>query len=382
MHWLSFITLASGAHITTTWLLAVRRGTLARRRASDIAPLPQQWPFVSVIVPAWREKGTIESCIESLQAVDYPAWEAIIVAGGPDGTFEAARKACADDPRFRIIEQQPRGKNAALNEGFRAARGEVIVLLDADSRVRPGWLRALVVPINEVVSATTGNPFPLRQTPISLGEQMERIAAYEIHCVPTLQGSGSIAIRREIVEKLGGFPEDVVVGVDWDLNARLAVQGVKRAFCPRAIVYTPRPATLREYWKNEIRWRRAHFNSLFRLREYFLRDVPSALTNLYIYALSWFSALFTFVAGMILVAGGSEVKATVLALWAIFVGWILLRRAALAGEVAAYTRDSGWLKLAWVPPLLLLMTLVAIIPATLTWKRSEMHFKGPRHAGP
>ena len=46
--------------------------------------------------------------------------------------------------------------------------------------------------------------------------------------------------------------------------------------------------------------------------------------------------------------------------------------------MAAYLHDLRWLKLAWVPPLLLCVTLAAIPPATLTLKRSDVHFKGPR----
>ena len=334
--------------------------------------------MVSVIVPAWQERGTLKHCLVSLRQVEYAVWEVIVVAGGPDGTYQAALAAVRGDRCFRVIEQRPRGKNAALNQGLRAAIGDVIVLLDADARVTPSWLRALVAPLSGHAAATTGNPVPLRRTSVSLAEHMERISAQEIRGLVSLQGSGSIALGREVVEVIGGFPEEVLVGVDWDLNARIASRGLRRVFCAEAVVFTERPTTLAEYWQNEMRWRRAHFASLFRHRDYFLADPRSLLTRLHIYALAWFSAGWTLLAGVLAAAGDQEVRSFVLAVWAVFAGWLLLRRVALAGEVAAYTGDLQWLKLAWVPSLLLCLTLAAILPATLTWRRQSVHFKGPR----
>jgi cellulose synthase/poly-beta-1,6-N-acetylglucosamine synthase-like glycosyltransferase len=254
----------------------------------------------------------------------------------------------------------------------------VIVLLDADSQVSPGWLRALVAPLNGVIRATTGNPVPLRPTATALGEQMERIAAYEIHHAIILQGCGSIAIRREVIEEIGGFPEDVWGGVDWDLDARLAARGTARAFCPEASVCTERPATLSEYWRNEVRWRRAHLTSLFRLRAHFLRDVPSVFSSLYLYALAWFSLLFTGITVAAVLLGSPQVRAAALILWSVFIAWVVLRRAALAIQVTAFTCEARWLRYLWVPPLLLFITLAASCVASSSIKRATMHFKGPR----
>jgi cellulose synthase/poly-beta-1,6-N-acetylglucosamine synthase-like glycosyltransferase len=378
MNWLFGMALIAGAHTAFTWGAALRRGIIARRRPAAPESSRTTWPFVSVIVPAWRERGTVEACVRSLRAVEYPDWEAIVVAGGPAGSYAAAIESCGGFERARVLEQLPLGKNAALNQGLRAARGSVIAVLDADSQVTPGWLRALVAPIGRSAQATTGTPMPSRATPIALGERMEQLAAWGVRGATTLQGSGSIALDRTAIEALGGFPEDVLVGVDWDLDARLAARGVRRAICQQAIVYTERPATLPEYWRNELRWRRAHLASLFRLPGFFLANPFAAAASMYIYALAWFGTLFTLLACALWLAGAGALRTPALALWALFVAWLLLRRAALAAEVAAYTAEWGWLRLAWVPPLLLCMTLAAIVPASLTVARNQAHFKGPR----
>jgi cellulose synthase/poly-beta-1,6-N-acetylglucosamine synthase-like glycosyltransferase len=152
-------------------------------------------------------------------------------------------------------------------------------------------------------------------------------------------------------------------------------------FCPRALVYTERPATLAQYWHNELRWRRAHLASLFRLHEHFLDGWLSALRSLYFYGLAWFCVVFTCSVFALLLVGSAQLRITGLLLWALFLGWLCLRRAMLAIEVTTYTHRTHWLYYFWTPPFLLLVTLAAACLASLSLHRTTMHFKGPRHVG-
>jgi cellulose synthase/poly-beta-1,6-N-acetylglucosamine synthase-like glycosyltransferase len=372
--------LLTTGHSVVAWVQALRRGIQARRRQKLEYPDPNTWPQVAVIVPAWRERGTIERCIESLRHVEYPNWQIVIVAGGDDGTYEAARIAVSN-LHATVIEQPPRGKNAALNMGLRATDAPVLVFLDADSQVTPHWLKSLVAPLLHGFGASNGNPLPLRPTSIAMGERMEQIASWEIHQDIILQGSGSIAVRRDVLHAVGGLGEEVVVGVDWDLSTRLAIRGIPRAASTTAVVYTERPSTIGEYWRNEVRWRRAHVLSLLKNRRYFFRDLVSAITSLYLYALAWGVALSALVT-LIAIAVSWPIGMIALQAWALLLTWILARRAALCGEVAAYYRSATWLKYLWVPPLLLCVTLGAACLATLSLDRITMHFKGVRTAMP
>jgi cellulose synthase/poly-beta-1,6-N-acetylglucosamine synthase-like glycosyltransferase len=334
-------------------------------------------PRVTVLVPAWRERGMIARCLRSLQSVDYESWELIVVAGGPDGTLDEALQACAGHDGWRVIEQHPLGKNAALNAGLQLASSEIVVVLDADSVVGRDWLLRLVEPIMRGAGASTGKPVALHETAVSQTEAMERISALQIHSAITLNGAGSIALRRDVLQSIGGFPEDVKVGVDWDLDARLAALGIIRASCPDAIVWTERPSTVSEYWKNEVRWRRAHLKSLLRLRQQFMGNPIAALGSLYIYGLSWFVGLLGLasVGGLLMHVEGARL---IIGAWLIVTGWAMLRRAALAVEVAAYEGDRKWLRYAWMPPCLLLMLFAAAMQATITLWLANANFKGPR----
>lgn len=374
------ISLGALIHIIFTWINAIEKGDIARRNKgnSELNNLQvSTYPFVSIIIPAWNEFHTLQNCVNSVLEIDYPRWEALIVAGGPDGTYEKAVSLFSDKANLLVIEQRPYGKNAALNQGLKLSKGEIIVLLDADSIVTRGWLKALISPLSSTVKASTGSSIPARTSAITIGEQMERISAYEVHKIVTLQGNSSIALERNFIEQLGGFPENVKVGVDWDLNARLLEKGIVSAYCSEAKIITERPATVKEFWKNEVRWRRAHLNSLFRHSGLFLKTPADIFLNLYIYLVAWFVSLLAIGAFVLFSVGYTSL----IWLLAIIVFWLTARRASLAGEFAAYTHDYRQLKTWWIPPFLLLITLLAIIPSSITYRCQVVHFKGPRYVG-
>lgn len=374
---LALVAAVAAIHLAVSWAVAQARGARAAQRPPVTPMRRERWPSVSVIVPAWRERLTLQDCLQSLAAVDYPDWETIVVAGGDDGTYAAALEQGHALARCRVIPQEPHGKPAALNAGLRVASGEVVVFLDADSRVEAGWLRALVAPLDASCRAATGWALATRLTAISRGELMERMATYEILGQTTLQGSASIAIDRSLIDELGQFPTDSYAD-DWELDTRLASRGITRAFCRDAVVRTERPSTVREYWLNEIRWRRAHLASLIHFRDYFFRDAISGLKSLYPYVLAWAAAAITVGAVIVVSIGSPDERIMASGFWAIAVAWLLLRRTSLPVEIAAFTRDRRWLRDLWVPPVLFALTLVAAVWASVTLRRVTLDFKGPR----
>lgn len=369
-------------HGVTTWVQAIRRGRKARLLPATEIPLPDTLPSVSILIPAWREANTLEPTIAALAAVTYPACqEWIFIAGGPDKTYARVRQLTEQylaGQNVQVLEQQPNGKNAALTQGLAVASGEVIIVLDADTRVRTDWLTQLVRPLCAGAAAACGNYFPLHQTRVSCQEQMEKISRYEIHQQPILQGSGSIAIWRDVLEAIGGFPADVRVGVDWELDARISSHGLTKAFAGGAHVHTQRPATLAEYWKNEIRWRRAHLSHLWRQRDWFLRSVRDAFQNTSPYLVALFPFFCALGIAVGIVAGSEDALSFWLIVSSIYLIWIFVHRAALVTEVSVYTGDIRWLALFWVPGTLLLVSIVASWQAMATLTRQNAHFKGPR----
>lgn len=116
----------------------IRYGSISMTQAS----LPK--PAISVIVPVYNVVDHVEACIASLRAQIWTDFEVIIVDdGATDGSGEAATRACAGDPRFRIVHQENRGLSGARNVGLDQAKGAFIAFVDSDDRVTPDYLSRL-----------------------------------------------------------------------------------------------------------------------------------------------------------------------------------------------------------------------------------------------
>ena len=96
-------------------------------------------PKVSVIIPAWNEAENLPHVLSRI-----PKWvDEVILIPGPstDGTADVALQIM---PNIRIVEQEGKGKGAALRCGMRAATGDILVLLDADGSTDPHEIPAFV----------------------------------------------------------------------------------------------------------------------------------------------------------------------------------------------------------------------------------------------
>jgi cellulose synthase/poly-beta-1,6-N-acetylglucosamine synthase-like glycosyltransferase len=113
----------------------------ARRRADRKAPTPEQWPAVTILVPAYLESGVIADKVKNLSANGYPGEiEVLVVADGDPDTAAVAEDAGA---RVLLLPER-RGKSQALNAGVAAATHELIVMSDANSELQPDAIAYLV----------------------------------------------------------------------------------------------------------------------------------------------------------------------------------------------------------------------------------------------
>jgi hypothetical protein len=103
-------------------------------------------PFYTVLVPLVREANVLPELVRSLRALDYPAakLEIFLVLEAADAETQAAARALALPGNFRILvvpDRAPRTKPKALNYALQFARGEFVVVYDAEDRPQPDQLR-------------------------------------------------------------------------------------------------------------------------------------------------------------------------------------------------------------------------------------------------
>lgn len=127
--------------------------------------------MVSVVIPVYNERLTIEPLLRAVQAVDLEKEIIVVDDGSTDGTREVLEKlsqsragspagvevsgrgACLRTDNIVVLyESRNRGKGAALRAGLKAARGEVVIIQDADLEYDPQEYGRLLEPIRRGVA--------------------------------------------------------------------------------------------------------------------------------------------------------------------------------------------------------------------------------------
>jgi glycosyltransferase involved in cell wall biosynthesis len=215
----------------------------------------KDFPLVSVVIPCRNERGFIGSCLDSLLASDYPPERLeILVADGmsDDGTREILKAYCARYPQIRLIENPKKIVPTGLNQAIQAARGEVIVRMDAHSEYARDYIGQCVAVLEEtgaanvVGAAQTKTSGDLQEaialafhSPFSGGGASWRDVHYEGETDTVTYGCW----RKQTLLDAGLFDEELVRNQDDELNLRLVRRGGRIWQSARIRSwYSPRPS--------------------------------------------------------------------------------------------------------------------------------------------
>lgn len=120
--------------------------------------LPGNFPAVSVVVCTRDRTSSLQSCLASLLALDYPHFEIIVVDNAP--TTPDTARLCTHLPVRYVREDRP-GLNRARNRGIAEARFPLVAFIDDDAHADPAWLEMLVPNFYDAtVCAVTGMVIP------------------------------------------------------------------------------------------------------------------------------------------------------------------------------------------------------------------------------
>lgn len=269
-----------GSMLYVAWL--AWRGARAVRRAlrtSETSAAASGPATISLVIPARNEAGVIAASVASVRALEGGGWDLLVVDdGSDDGTGERARVAAGDDPRVRVVRREPvdgpRTKGAVLAWATPQVGGEIVGVLDADTRVAPGFLAT-------VRAAWAGDPdaaaLQVTRRPRNAGrswlmaaqaeEQLMDLASQcgrrAVDGTAELRGNGMF-VRRAVLDAVGGW-SPAALTEDLELSTRLAAAGHHVALAPAATVEEEAVETIPALWHQRLRWAEG---SLRRLMEH------------------------------------------------------------------------------------------------------------------
>src|SRR5215510_12057455 len=202
-------------------------------------------PEASIIVPCRNERDHIESCLRSILAQKPPTGGfEIVVADGmsDDGTREILKRLRDEYPSLRIIDNPQRIVSSALNEAIKAARGDIIIRMDAHTEYASDYVRECIKVLRETQADNVGGPWRAKgngviggaiaaafQCPFAVGGARGHDPGYEgivdtvyLGCWP-----------RDVFDRVGLFDEELVRNQDDEFNLRLTRAGGKIWQSPR-----------------------------------------------------------------------------------------------------------------------------------------------------
>ena len=219
---------------------------------------------MSIIIPAYNEGITIASCIKSMLNLNYPDYEVIVIDdGSSDNTFIEASKYSENG--VKVIRQKNTGKPGAINTGIKNSSGEVIITVDADSKLHPDaltWIarrfssnpRLGAVAGNVKIDKPTGLLKTLQSleytTSINLGRKSQSL----LHCVMIVPGAIA-ALKTKVLHEVGYFPTDTFAE-DFDITMKILKAGYHVEYESHAIAFTQAPDSIEDFLKQRRRWYR------------------------------------------------------------------------------------------------------------------------------
>jgi GT2 family glycosyltransferase len=212
--------------------------------------LNEEKPFVSIIIPTWRESEILNRCLRSLFEQDYPKdrFEVILVSKEKIVIERLDRKGI----RVSLIEKDLNPAQAR-NEAAKIAQGEILAFIDDDCLVPKDWISKAVKYLDREEIGLIGGPaIPFKNEPFRY-----RLAGY---LVSSFFVSGFLGNRHKILssahqsndydlilannfvrktsfEKVGGFDKDQFPAEDYDLYFKLKKAGYKMLYVPEIFVW-------------------------------------------------------------------------------------------------------------------------------------------------
>lgn len=229
---------------------------------------------ITVIIATYNRAEMLDDCLLWLRAQAWQPGDQVIVAdnGSTDRTADVVARHHGAAPRVQYVLETTPGKSSALQTALSHATGDTIAFTDDDVRVGAGWIAAIRTAMQDRSVVLVGGPVhPRWEGPspswLRVGEGPYTRLAAPIALLDygrertdlgerTLLGA-NMAVRREVIEALGGFAahlgklrDTLLSGEDADLCDRIRRHGGRSLYLPEAAV---------QHWVPQARMRLGYY---------------------------------------------------------------------------------------------------------------------------
>lgn len=242
-------------------------------------------PLMTVVIPAYNEGAMVEVAIASVAAADYPRERLQIIAvddGSTDDTWQHIARAAQRFPGLveavRLEENQ--GKRGALAEGFRRARGDIVVTVDSDSEIERQTLAAIAGPFFDARVGAVAGKVAVHNRRAGLIPRMLHVRFVlsfdflrsaqsffrTVYCCPGALAAYRMSVVRDVLpqwehQRFLGAP--CTYGEDRAMTNFILAAGYDTVYQRTAVVHTIVPETYTRLCKMYLRWDRSYIREEF-----------------------------------------------------------------------------------------------------------------------
>ena len=264
-----------GFHNLITTIMYLRMKKAPTKHTGELPP-PKEWPPVTVQLPIFNEKYTVERLLQSVTQLDYPAdrLQIQVLDDSTDDTIELVSRLVEDyksrGVNIEWIHRVDRKgyKAGALSNGLRTATGELVAIFDADFVPKPDWLKRTVPAFQNPELGclqTRWGHTNQQYNSLTRAEAMGIDGHFIIEqTVRSKNGfflnfNGTAGLwRLACIEDAGGWQWDTLTE-DLDLSYRAQMRGWKFDYLPDVVVPAELPPQVEAYKKQQFRWAKGSF---------------------------------------------------------------------------------------------------------------------------
>lgn len=206
-------------------------------------------PFVTVLIPTYKDTDALMLCLTALSRQDYPAqaFEVIVINNNPDAQIPPR----ADCPQLKILNEAQPGSYAARNTGLLHARGEILAFTDADCIPQPNWIsKGVEVLVKHPQAFRVAGRVELYKVPGTSWAvwKYESTTSFnqKYNVSKGLSVTANLFVKKEAFSITGTFNDSLMSGGDMEWNKRASQKKLPIIFAPEAIVRHPARATMTE----------------------------------------------------------------------------------------------------------------------------------------